>query len=233
MKFLFWILVFAKSTFADICICQYPNTDTHYGQGKKGEIGFYKLGCAYWYQTQKDCRLTETIDINDSLKPFLDKRIRSDEKIKIGYVGHWSGSYTTLKYLDNEIKPLLDRYRVSIEIDNTACEPLNDPKLVYNHIKKYELQEGTFLRVEGAQGTSIGMWDKLSRNYRFADLLAYADTRETSPGYPDCSKYLNQKCTKHQANEYGYCKVNSFLKRIYCNGNQANKEAKRFTWRHF
>jgi len=209
-------LLYSFSSFSTICICQFPDENSRHGQGRKGEIAFYKLGCSYWIKSQKDCRESKVKNINDSLSEYLDKRILPNDLVKIGYVGHWSESYSTIRYLEQEIKPILDRYRVSIEVDNTACDPLKNPNLVFNHIKKYILQIGTYLRIQGAQTTSIGMWDKLSAKFKYADLLAHADTRDTVPGFPKCSTYINERCTKHQHKEYGYCTNNESLKKIYC-----------------
>lgn len=225
------VLMTAFTLQAAVCVCQFPDTDSRHGRGVKGEIAFYKMGCSYWFNAQKDCRDREIKNIDHSMKEYLDKRVHSKELVRIGYVGHWGGSYSTIRFLDQEVKPLLDRYRVSMVYDNTACDPMNDPKMIHSHIRKYELREGTYLKVKGAQTTSIGLWDGLSRKFKYADLMAEADTRKLKATFPKCDVYLNKRCTKHQYKESGKCEKDGILKRIQCRKTDPNKKAK--YWLYF
>jgi hypothetical protein len=93
---------------------------------------------------------------------------------------------------------------------------MHDARKVYNHISNYVLEPGHYLRVQGAQGTSIGMWDKLSIRFSKSDLMASADTRDKTANFPHCSEYVGRRCTKHQKKEIGLCRNQNDLKEIAC-----------------
>lgn len=215
MKQLFIIAFFFGFTLkaqAALCLCQYPTENSKYGSGYKEEVSLYKLGCKFWLLTQKNCHSRKTINIEDSLQSLAK---RSNEVIKLGFVGHWSGTIETVKFLDNRIEPLIMQTGVSIEIDNTACSPMENPELVLKTIKNYSLGSA-YLKVKGSQATSIGMWDKLTPLLASADVYAVADSRREQVMYPSCSQHINMPCYKDQTNEKALCISNGKLKTISC-----------------
>jgi hypothetical protein len=214
---LFLFALFSISAFADICICQYPKENSRFGGGYSGEIGFYKMGCAAWLLSETQCRKEKIIDINLSLEPYLNERIRSNEKIRIGFVGHWSSSRELVRYLDADIVPLMKKYNTSIEVDNTACSGMSDPESVQAYLEGIEISDETYLRVEASQVTSIGMWDKLSISFRKADLVAFGDTRGSDNMYPKCEIFYKKRCTGFQHWEIGKCAdTNGDVKELVC-----------------
>lgn len=206
MKFLFLLLLsISASAYADVCICQYPKKDAKYGRGFKKEVFFYKMGCAAWLITEKECRKQKIIDINKPLSSYLDKVLKQDEKIRLGYVGHWKSSNALISFLKKEVEPLMGKYRSPILVDNTACLAMNDAEKVQRYLDSIPSTESLYMSVKGNQTTSIGMWDKLSVGYRKADLVAYADSRGTSFNYPACNVFLEKRCTAFQNKDVGYC----------------------------
>jgi hypothetical protein len=220
---LFFVL--SLSAIADVCICQYPKQDARYGAGFKGEIGFYKMGCGAWLLSQTKCRKEKIIDINETLEPYLNERLRSNEKIRIGFVGHWSSSDELVDYLDNDIVPLMQKYNSPIEVDNTACDGMNDPQSVQDYLATLKTQKDSYLSVQGSQTTSIGMWDKLSISFRKADLIAYADTRGNRDIYPKCEIFHKKRCTGFQYREVGKCTDSEGVtKELICHGTIKKKK---------
>jgi hypothetical protein len=206
MKLLIFLtFIYSFSVLADICICQYPKEDARYGGGYKGEIAFYKMGCQVWHLAEKKCRKKKTIDINESLSPYLDKHHRKGEKIRVSFVGHWSDSAELVSYLKNEIEPIREKYNSPIRIENTACSAMEDTNLVSKYLQTIDTTDKNYLEVEGSQVTSIGMWDKVSFAFRKADLVATSDSRNSSPIYPVCSEFLDRRCTGVQQGDKGYC----------------------------
>ncbi len=212
-------LIISFSALADICICQYPKEDARYGGGYKGEIAFYKMGCQIWHLSERKCRKKKTIDINESLEPYLDKHHRDGEKIRVGFVGHWSSSSELVDYLKNEIEPVRSKYKSPIHIENTACLSMDSPDLVSDYVSTLDNKDNAYLTVEGTQTTSIGMWDKVSFAFRKADLIASVDSRNSSPIYPKCSEFIDRRCTGFQAGEKGFCvNENDEKKQLICHG---------------
>lgn len=215
-----------SSALANICICQYPKQDARFGTGVKGEIGFYKMGCALWQIFERGCRKRKVFDINKDMTPFLDKKLRPNEKIKLSYVGHWGSSNEFIEYLDYTVKPLLDRYQSSVEVENTACLAMEDAASVQKHIDTYDLTDNVNLKVNGNQTTSIGMWDKLWPGYGKADLYAISDSDKRSPLYPSCNKFINKRCTGFQVLERGFCSDGQFIRELICNNRVKIKRKK-------
>jgi len=216
---LFLFFIFSASAFADICICQYPKKNSRFGAGYTGEIGFYKMGCAAWLLSETKCRKEKIIDINKSLEPYLDQKIRYNEKIRIGFVGHWSSSRELVRYLSADIVPLMTKYNIPIEVDNTACSGMSDPESVQAYLETVQKSDESYLRVEASQVTSIGMWDKLSISFRKADLVAYGDTRGGDNMYPKCEVFHRKRCTGFQSREIGKCvDENGQIKKLVCHG---------------
>jgi hypothetical protein len=220
MKLLLLLLIsFIQVGQANVCICQYPKEDAKYGGGYRGEIGFYKMGCALWILSEGRCRKKKVIDINMSLDPYLNKVLKPQEKVKIGFVGHWSSSEEFIEYLQSDIEPLLKKYDSSFEVENTACSSMDEPAKVQDYLTGLQLNENKYINVEGSQTTSIGMWDKLSIGFRKADLIANGDSRGLKNVYPLCKKFINRRCTGFQEGETGYCQSDSGVNRkLICHG---------------
>lgn len=192
-----------SSSFADICVCQIStNIKTHFGDGMRSQVPFYTLGCMLWLAQQKNCRIERITNINNPLTELLDRKHRPKEKIILGYVAHWSNS-DTHQYLDQVILPLMERYQSSVEFENTACH--SSAASLFDVIKSYTLPEGTYLRINGNQGVSVGMWDKVIGRMRRADIPAIADTRNDRVEYPRCSKYIHQPCIGAQLTNTAKC----------------------------
>ena len=218
-SFIFIVLIVAASiSYADICICQYPDLDAKYGDANKGEITFYRAGCNLWLAMEKGCRLKRIANINKDLKPFLSKKIKNRETVRLGFVGHWSSSNELIRYLDGVVEPLLKRFRNSFMIDNTACYAMESPQKVYDHIKKYAITKGHYLRVKGNQTTSISMWQTLSANTVKGNFFAVADSRKVAASYPYCSAYHKKRCTKYQRRESASCIKDGKKLELTCDG---------------
>lgn len=228
-KLLLLISIISFHALADVCICTYPKEDAKYGGGYKGEILFYKMGCALWLLTETRCRKEKIMDINLPLETYLDNKIKAkDKKIRIGYVGHWGSSDEYIDYVDEYIAPLLNRYEQSIEVDNTACLAMEEANQVQEHIEKYDYKENQSLKLEGNQTTSIGMWDKLSIRFRKADLTATASSDNSKLLYPKCKKFVGKRCTGFQLYEKGLCsEEDSTLTELICNHKIKNQKVKR------
>lgn len=224
----FFILIttlISLSTFADICICQYPGKDAKYGAGYKGEIGFYKMGCSLWLAGERKCRKRKILNVNTPLDSYLSDRHEDDEKIRVGFVGHWSSSKELVEYIKEEIVPINKKYKSPVIIENTACSSMEDTNLVANYMSSLELGEKNYIAVEGSQTTSIGMWDKVSFAFRKADLVANVDSRNSSPAFPKCEEYLNRRCTGYQQGEIGICVDDKGEKQeLLCNGRVKRKK---------
>ncbi len=199
------ILCFSIPAFADVCICQYPKEDAEFGEGYRGEIGFYKMGCALWLLKEKSCRREKIMNINTPLEPYLEKVLRKNEKVRVGYVGHWGSSEDYVDYLKTKIEPLISILQSPIAVDNTACYSMEDSSMVQKYLETIPSTEEVYITVEGSQTTSIGMWDKVLPGKRKADLTAIADSRGVMSVYPSCKEFNRKRCTVFQENESGQC----------------------------
>ncbi len=215
---IFILLLFSLlSVNADVCICQFPKEDSKFGAGYRGEIGFYKMGCAIWLRKEMECRRQKIIDINTPLGPYLDRVLGESETLRIGYVGHWSSSEEYINYLKDNIEPLVREKKIPVEVNNTACLSMADANAVQSYLSSLQIPNDTYIRVEGTQTTSIGMWDKVLIHRRKADLIAIADSRDISPTYPSCKEFFNRNCTMFQENETGFCEDETkILRKLIC-----------------
>lgn len=200
-----FLFFFSFSAMADLCICQYPKEDAKYGGGEKIEVPLYQLGCKVWLAQAKKCRKRKTININTPLDEYLDANLESGDRIRLGYVGHWSSSKEIIEYLEGLVEPLRQKYRKPVVIENTACSSMDDPELIQKYVNNLKDKENSYLNIVGTQTTSIGMWDKVSFAFRKADLVAEVDSRRTTPKYPSCSEYKDRRCTGFQEGEIGLC----------------------------
>ncbi|MCT4642016.1 MAG: hypothetical protein N4A33_06920 [Bacteriovoracaceae bacterium] len=218
MKYIYILSLFISfSSIADICICQYPKEDAHYGSGQSIEVPLYKMGCRLWLTLKKNCRRKKIRDINNSLEDLLDKQLNDGETIKLGFVGHWNHSQELVDYIEDKITPLVTKYKKSsFELDNTACNAMDNPMLVQKKIQELPFDKEQYIKVVGNQTISIGMWDKLSIRFRKTDLIAIADSRSQEFQYPACSTYLGKRCTGFQNGEKGFCSKNGEKKEIVC-----------------
>lgn len=210
------LFLFSFSTLADVCICQYPGLDAKYGGANKGEIGFYKLGCAAWLLAQTQCRSQVVINENANLNEYIGQIRSTEEKIKIGYVGHWTSSKTTIDYLDDIIYPMIMKYKVPVHVENTACSSMDNPQTVFDKLDEYKLPSGAYIRYKGNQTTSFGLWNKVITKYNKANLYAIADTRYKSPLYPYCDDYKGRSCIEAQNKDIGSCISNGQLQKLQC-----------------
>lgn len=191
MKLVIIAMLSSISLFAAQCICQYPGVDSDYGKGYKKEILAYKAGCSLWLSKARNCKSKKIVNINQSLESILKPYTKV---VKLGFVGHWSGSVESVQFIDEVIKPIVESRNISFEIDNTACKPMKDAQLVQDSIESY-YYSSNYITFKGAQTDSIGMWDKLTRILKKADLMAYADSRN-SLKYPKCKTMINRVCLK-------------------------------------
>lgn len=205
MKFLILLILSTLPVLADVCICQYPKEDARFGEGVRGEIGSYKMGCALWLIKEKDCRREKIMSINRPLEPFLSRVLRNTEKVRVGYVGHWSSSEEMVGYLKSDIEPLRQKFQVPFVITNTACLAMENAHIVQDYVKTIPSSDKAYLAVEGTQTTSIGVWDEVIPHKRKADLIASVDSRQLAPVYPHCKEFLRKGCTAFQEAEKGFC----------------------------
>lgn len=224
--------LWTKSLSAKLCICTFPDTQSNFGRGYEGEVEFYKAGCALWL-VGKLCSNNLIKNINTPLENLIEERILTGKKIQdilVGYVGHWADSFETIRYLDKEVKPVVDRFGISVELDNTGCSSLDNPSRVQTHIMEYNLSSSVHIQVRGNQVTSIGVWDKVDEDLKTINFFAVADSRFNSPIYPYCDQFLNRPCSRfHQEDEEeGLCQSSTGLKTLVCKSKKNKKRS--FRW---
>ncbi|MCT4641015.1 MAG: hypothetical protein N4A33_01880 [Bacteriovoracaceae bacterium] len=223
-----FLSVISSSILANICICQYPGVDAKYGYGKKKEIPFYKMGCSLWLKKQK-CSKKVTKNINIRLDDFLKKNLKDSKLVTLGFVGHWKDSFDTVSFLSDTPLGIVNNFNVSVELQNTACFPLKDPEYIYNRLSSMKFNKDLYIKVSGAQTTSIGMWDTLSKKFKYADLMASVDSRSQIATFPKCETYEAKRCTKHQYRESGTCIKDGEYKEIKCD--LISGSSKKKVWR--
>lgn len=230
--FLALLTLCSLPAFADICICQYPEEDAKFGMGRQGEIGFYKMGCALWLMRESYCRREKIVNINIPLEPYLSKALLGNEKVRIGFVGHWESSMEYVDYLRADIEPLLQKFQVPFEINNTACYAMNDPEFVQDYLNTVSSSGNAYIKVEGAQTASIGMWDKVLIHRQKADLVAFADSRKKTPAYPYCKEFLNRNCSTYQDRESGSCaETDGSLSNLICQKSIGERNVRKWIYK--
>lgn len=226
MKLLAIVLLSSFGVFAAQCICQYPNVDSDYGRGYEKEILAYKAGCSLWLSKQKSCSSRSIVDINSDLLNMIKPTTKF---VKLGFVGHWPGSDESVKFLDEVVRPIVETSDISFGIDNTACRPMENAKLVQDSIQSYSYSQN-YITFKGAQTDSIGIWDKLTRILRKADLMAFADSRKKLK-YPSCKSMTNKICLRKVVmNQSGKCSSNNKEISLSCRRSKLSKKIK--VWKY-
>lgn len=170
------------------------------GNFPENQKKFFHTGCEFWLKSQSHCVSKEVVPQNTDYSFFSCP----SERLKIGYVGHWSNSQETWNYLQNSILPLFKRKFREIELDNTACRSIDRPEFLLKKILEQNWGNSLRLVVEGNQVDSVGLWEKLLGPS--INLKAKVDTEIGKVTYPNCKKFLNRPCMKDvQLSQSGYC----------------------------
>ncbi len=202
----------------DLCICQ---TDTY----PRVQVGIFKLGCRVWNAAQS-CTKKMTVSFTESLDEILAK-YPSAKKVKIGYVGHWASADQSTQFLQGTIVPLIQKYDVKIEIDNTACLATDNAYKIVNYLKTLngEAEKITF---RGNQAVSTGIWDKgLSGKNNFWALIK-GDSLEVT--FPACKEFENRGCMGSvQGGGTGVCQDEEAGSHVFLRCDQGGNE-KHYKW---
>lgn len=119
--FFFLLPVVAFAQGKTTCVCQI-------GLEPSYQQVFFEKGCRKWLEEQKDCDSKEIrpqFQGNDQLVLNEDS---SDGTLKLGYVGHWGNTVQSYNYFVRYLAPAMNKYRLGLYWDNTACRGLDDPK---------------------------------------------------------------------------------------------------------
>jgi hypothetical protein len=209
MKKLLYLIVLVSSinvTLADVCICTVSSRHgSEYGGAPVSEIFWHKMGCSIWNDRQKTCRIRTTMAIDEDLEGFLEQHHQDGEKVKIGYVGHWSSSNETVGYLNDEISPLVQKFNGDFYINNTACLSMKEPQKVKKAIDAIPRTQDQKIVFKGTQTVSIGIFDDITLHLKKADLWSRVSTEDNEISYPKCSAYRYKSCTGYQNFAVGTC----------------------------
>lgn len=176
---------------------------------------YFRSGCYLWLNQQKKCDSKKTVVHDHDYR--TDLLNHKNINLKIGYVGHWSGTDETIQYIDQTIIPLIREFSLTTaEIDNTACMALQQPYRVHEFVKSQRLPANSQLTFKGNQVNSIGMWEKILGPS--LNLNAVVSTRYDQVAFPRCLIFEGQSCMKNpQANNSGLCiDQNNILKQLTC-----------------
>jgi hypothetical protein len=178
------------------CLCQY-------GAEPVSEQFLFKIGCDMWFKQKTDCTTTSMEQIQETGALALPESDRGGI-VKLGYVGHWSDSAETEDFIANVVVPTVTESQVSVEVENTACDPMDDAVSVQNFLHGLILPTGKYVRMWGTQTISVGLWNEVLPGR--PNLWAIADSRWTEPQYPTCPQYQDYACnTLEQKGESGFC----------------------------
>lgn len=196
--------VMAKTT----CICET-------GLSPYIQTSAFKIGCDLWLGRQKDCSIKKTVEAGYDYQNELTADKSASTKYKIGYVGHWSSSVYTIRYVNSYFSPLIKNGN-TILYDNTACGSQSDANLVQSYLKNLKLRKGQQVTVFGNQTTSIGEWGFFVPNS--INFWAVASSELQEPIYPSCNEFRGTSCLHwFQKDTYGICtEPNGSLKSLTC-----------------
>lgn len=188
-------LYFSLPLFASCCICQTDNEID-------SEIPFYELGCQIWL-TGKFCSFEKMVDIDEDLNNVLPNEC-DGKKVKIGYVGHWSSSWRSERFIESRIMPLIKERKMSVEIDNTACSATSDTVKLQEFILSLNIPLDQYLKFKGNQVTSTGLWRRATPWKE--NFYSIADSRYEEAQFPKCSEFEDRTCSaEFQKNESAKC----------------------------
>ncbi len=166
----------------DLCICQ---TGSH----PSNQVGFFRLGCRLW-NAGNSCGRKLTVPESENLDGIL-ARYPGTRSLKVGYVGHWSSAGQSVDFLRSKITPLLTKYEVSIEIDNTACLATDNPYIIGHYLRGLG-PLGERVKFRGNQAISTGLWDRtLPGKHNF---WAVINGGNLEVEFPSCEEFENRGC---------------------------------------
>lgn len=176
---------------------------------------FFRTGCSLWLKDQRNCDQKKIVSQDFNYRSELIAN-SSISKLRIGYVGHWSGSEETVRYLDFNIIPVIKDFSVSVDIDNTACLAMKDPYYVRDYIWQQRLPANATLTFKGNQVNSVGKWDFILGPS--LNLVAQASSNNYQVSFPRCLLFEGRSCLENpQSNNSGLCLDDQKkLKRLTC-----------------
>ncbi len=179
----------------DCCICQT-------GTEPQSQVVFFQAGCGLWLNGQQGCSSKETIPFADD----LDARIpRSCDRqtVRLGYVGHWSGSYESMDFIYSRLLPINQGRGISFDVRNTACLSVDDPFGLQSFLNDIEVITGTTITWRGNQAISTGMWAPITPERE--NIPAVASTDESLFSLPACNMFERSLCSGFQRNQEARC----------------------------
>lgn len=107
------------------CICQI-------GAEPAYQRGFFEKGCEMWLQEQPQCDSSAITDLNPYHSQIKESLLPVESceggQVLLGYVGHWDSALRSYAYFQRVIAPTMNKYKVDMYWDNTACSGLDNPK---------------------------------------------------------------------------------------------------------
>lgn len=174
----------------------------------------FQMGCEIWLARQPACNQKKVVlEDTNYLNINLTKSTRA---VTIGYVGHWDNSKHFVDYLSASILPFMHTTGISVFVDNTACDAMNDPESVSVFLNQQKFLKSQSLVARGNQATSIGTWDVIlpsSENF-----TAEVSSQLDHVIYPSCDDYETRACFEsYQKGEKGICiKTNNENTELTC-----------------
>lgn len=195
-----------------VCVCEV--------QAKRNsnakEYPFYRAGCSNWLARQK-CSVKKIVEEGDSIDDLLVGGEKS--ALIMGYVGHWSGSEESIRYLEERIEPIVKKHDVTVYYDNTACSGASDPVAMLNHLSELDPEVGKKIILKANENVSVGEWDGVLKLFvkSNAPVVTCSDAIQVQhcSRYQDknCSLYLNHNSTMGCLDNGGVFKVLKCQKR--------------------
>ncbi|MFP5520545.1 MAG: hypothetical protein ACLGGX_11620 [Bdellovibrionia bacterium] len=204
------------------------------GTEPRRETGFFKKGCEEWISEQKNCSHKSIEFIDYYKKDWQLPASVQGGSLELGYVGHWPDTALSIAYFNNILIPMINKNKVDVSFDNTACNGLDDAKKFtgyFDILKDYysnmhSLNSSRYplptwmtktIKYRANQVVSVGMWDRFvggsSMNF-YADV----DLNKSTVKYPSCSKFLDKVCHQGmQKGQSGLCEeLDGSIKTLSC-----------------
>jgi len=217
----------------DVCVCQT-------GASPEYQIPFFQLGCIMWLAT-KSCNKKEMISVRDDISNEIPKESEG-HTLHLGYVGHWGSSSQLIRFVENNVAPVIKEKDMSLKLDNTACNAMDDPELVKEYVDTRGLANpGRTIELKGNQTISIGGWNAVT--FGDANLNAIVKNKKQKSILPQCKEFKNEFCVglfqemevgrcvdKNGKEKLLFCKEKKFKFRALTNNRNRQDTFKRYVW---
>jgi hypothetical protein len=103
------------------CVCQI-GLDPFY------QRGIFRMGCDRWLREQPNCDFSVIQDLSTEKGPLALDASVTRGTLRLGYVGHWANTIESYNYFQQTVAPTMNKYKVAVAWDNTACSGLAKPE---------------------------------------------------------------------------------------------------------